>query len=663
MIDPLARHMPCVSSFRTALLAGAAILLVPAAASAQNANVLKPVTVVGASDEVSAGGVSVDAEEIESRNPEGIKDVFRNTPGVEVGGASELTNKVYVYGMEDSNLNKSVDGVRNSDNSWHHIGNSVIDPGLLKSVRVEPGVAPADAGPDALGGSIEYETKDARDIVEPGKMYGGFTRLSYDTNTHGFSETAVVAGQHSGVEVLGYIMNSSGNNHKDGNGNIQQGSAPEMLSATGKFAFNGTGGHRLEVKADYVEDVGVRPARPNFVTLNNALGTRENMIEYYNQSISISYVDEEPTDWINPEIELSYNKNQLTAYSVTAGPVTSDFGSDISSLAGKAANTFTNRFGTITTGLDFYHDEATGTRQGRIGAACEAGTSSERASNVGAFAQFRVPVTDEWRMSFGGRVDNQWFHGTDGADHFNYGFSGNANTEYDAFEWLTAYAGAGTTFGGIPLGEAAIYDFSAIWTSGGVSPSRSYNFKTGLNAEYEGFTGNLGLFYNDIEDDHDLSSYRRSTAFDLVTRGFTLGAGYRYQDAFVKGNWSHTIVRMDGVPPSSGSAAYFGQLQGDLFSLEAGYEFTDYGVRTGATSEMALRNDEVEELPLPGYVVVNLYTEYTPKQAEFLTLRLDAKNITDQPYVDRLTTGADNANANPYYEPGRSFLLSAKAKF
>ncbi|MRG70901.1 TonB-dependent receptor plug domain-containing protein [Alphaproteobacteria bacterium HT1-32] len=651
-------------TLRTALMIGAGALFAPTAVLAQSATVLKPVKVeTSAEEEVAPGGVKIDAETLDRRNPADIKDVFRNQPGVTVGGSTAVTQKVYVQGMEDTNLNVQVDGTRQVSATWHHLGTAVIDPGLLKAVRLEPGVAPADAGPSALGGSLQYETKDARDIVRDGEIFGGFAKLSYNTNTRGFTESGLVAAQHSGYEVLGYATNAGGNNYTAGNGNDQPGSAPELTSGMAKFAANGSGGHRVEVSASYLEDVGIRPARPNFASLNNGLGGRLNRTEFYQSSVAVSYRTEEPTDMFNPEVELSYNKNQITSFDVFAGGVTSDLGGDVTSYNGKVANTFTTDVAAVTTGIDFYNDEAVGTYEGKPGAANTPGTSSEEATNIGVFAQARVPVTDEFRLSLGGRVDNQWFTGTDKSELFNYGFSGNVNAEYDVQNWLTAYAGTGTTFGGIPLGESAIYNFSGIWTYGGLQPSRSYNFKTGLNAEYEGFKGSVGLFYNEIKDDQDLSNANRTVAYDLMTRGFTVNAGYDFDQAFVRGNWSHTIVRLDGVPPSSTTAAFYGQQIGDMFSLEGGYSWDNIGLTTGASSEFVLRNDDVAEAPMPGYVVFNLYSEWTPTFAEYVSLRFDAKNIFDQAYSDRATTGQDNTVTNPYLEPGRTFLVTAKAKF
>ena len=84
---------PAVS--RTALLLGIAVVtLAPNLAQAQSANQLKPVTVESEADAVSPGDVLIGPDAIDRRNPATIKDVFRNQPGVSVGGGTQADNKV-----------------------------------------------------------------------------------------------------------------------------------------------------------------------------------------------------------------------------------------------------------------------------------------------------------------------------------------------------------------------------------------------------------------------------------------------------------------------------------------------------------------------------------------------------------------------------------------
>lgn len=653
-----------IGAWRHAMMAGAALLVLPGLAVAQEVKVLEPITVEGEADGAAAepGGVTVTSEELERRNPTNLHDVLRGEPGVAVSGVMPLIQKVYVQGLEDSNLNVTVDGGKTPPPAWHHLGTATIDPGMLKSVRIETGVAPADDGPAALGGSISYETKDGRDFVTGDNLFGGFGKLQYNTNAKGFTESGTVAAKKDGVDGLVYLMNTGGSNYTDGHGDTVRGTAPEMRSAMAKLAFSGTGGHRVEFSGSYTEDVGVRPSRPNFGNVLSQNNQR-NMIEYYNHTIAASYKDETPSNMLDPELSLNFVKTQVTAYNVSLpGGAVSDLGSDIMSISGKAANTFAVQGGKVTAGFDFYHDEGTGTTYA-TGANGRPGRNREIVDNIGGFVQARMPVSDDFRVSVGGRGDNQWFEGIEGSKFSNFGLSGNANAEYDIAPWLMGYAGAGTTFGGIMMGETAIYNVTGIWNYAGLEPSRSRNYKAGFKVERDKLEASLNFFYNDINDRHSFIQVNRNTTNDVVTRGFSLSAKYHLDSGFVGSTFSRTIARIDGTVPQSNNSDGQSIQIGDMLTLEAEHRFDHLGIKIGTSNDFAFRNEDNSAHPLAGYAVFNVYGSWTPEQIQNLTLRIDGKNIFDQAYSNRTTTGYESANVDPFYDPGRTILLTAKIDF
>ena len=655
---------------RTTILAGVALSVIPSVAFAQSATaddsetVTKPVEVTAAAQSTSglAGGVSIDQEELDRKNPQTMKDVFSSDASVEVGGPTAIVQKIYVQGIENTKLNVQIDGARQVDSSFHHIGTAIIDPAMLKSVDVESGVAPADAGPHALGGSMSYETRDARDVLDANETFGGWGKLQYNSNTKGFAEWLTVAGQSGGFEALAYLKNSNQGNYKDGDGDEAIGTADGSESGLGKFAFTSNDGGRFEAFASHLEDEGVRPSRANFAVLAN--GAAPQWLSYRDTSVGVSYVDEMPSGQLAPELSLAYSRTVLNIPSLQGGPSFYHVKSDIQSINGKAANNFEIDNGVITAGIDFYRDKATGyhNRSPRNG------SYSETSTDIGAFSQARLSLTDQWRVSFGGRADQQWFDGLNGKDFSEFGLSGNANTEFDVTEQIMVYGGAGTTFGGLPLGESAIYEFSGNWNYEGFAPSRSYNAKIGSRLALDDWTLDGNLFYNLIDESHDLSSTTRNSTVDLDTRGVNLSAQYTYGPGFARLTYSHTNVKTDGGTPLSTEAAYQGVIMGDIFNFDAGHSFDEYGLRVGGSSEFALSDDSPEDSgneKLDSYFVANLYAEWVPAALnEAVTLRVDALNIFDRDYIDRATTGYDSTRiSEPFHEPGRTFLLSAKVDF
>lgn len=65
----------------------------------------------------------------------------------------------------------------------------------------------------------------------------------------------------------------------------------------------------------------------------------------------------------------------------------------------------------------------------------------------------------------------------------------------------------------------------------------------------------------------------------------------------------------------------------------------------------------------PAAASVNAYLEWTPPSKPDFTLRLEALNIFDENYTDRAAFGQDFDGVNPHYDPGRSFRLTATARF
>jgi hemoglobin/transferrin/lactoferrin receptor protein len=353
----------------SALLCGTAALALfaPGTATAADETVLAPISVTAT--EVAPGGFQIGEEELEQANPIDIKDVFQGEAGVKVGGGSDLGRKSYINGIEDSNLNVKIDGARQVGTTFHHMGTAIIDPSLLKSVRVETGVGPVDVGPGSLGGSIAYETKDARDILEPGETFGGMAKFHYESDTDLYSPNLTFAGQVDGYEVMVHGSYDNANNYHDGRDVEVSGSAPKMKSFLGKAAWTGRGGDRIEFNSSFLQDEGIRPNRVNFAALSN--GSQPIPHSYQRKAFGVTYKDEAPTTFINPEFVLSYNEIRLDIDDLALSG-NHDVNSKTSSFSGKLANTITTDLGiaetgSVTVGVDFYRDKGENSFSSRPG--------------------------------------------------------------------------------------------------------------------------------------------------------------------------------------------------------------------------------------------------------------------------------------------------------
>lgn len=630
----------------------------------QDQTVLAPISITAT--EVAPGGVQITEEELDRTNPVDIKDVFEKDPSVQVGGGSDVSRKIYVNGIENTNLNVKIDGARQVDSAFHHLGTAIIDPGMLKTVRVETGIGPVDVGPNALGGSIAFETKDARDILDSDELWGGFSRLQFNSNGPSHTEVGTIAAQYEGFEALAYSSFKGGKNYEDGDGQPTAGTKPDMDNMIGKFAFSGLEGSRIEFQASYLDDKTIRPNRANFGALAN--GAPPTFQEFRRTSFSASYKDEAPTEMINPEAVLSYNRSVLSIHDLAFGPNTRDLYSETTSVSGKLANTISTGLGvaetgSVTLGTDFYRDEGHGILSAPIVNVGQGTDNTETSYNLGLFAQSRLNMTQRLRLSLGVRYDQQWFEGIDGTDISGGGPGGSANVEYDVLSWLTGYAGTASTYGGIPLGESAIFNFANQWDYTGLSSSRSYSHKIGFKGVEGPFSGDVHVYLTDINGSHDRGSVTRNATRDLRSEGYNIAGQYQDDGLLLRASFSNNRLRSDGAVLTSGAASFHGLQTGKTAAFEVAKDWYDIGLSMGASAEYAFSDSTQAATPNDSYMVVNFFTQMQPVQYDFVTMRLDIRNLFDRTYVDRATSGVDNAQVIPFNEPGRSVLATVKIDF
>lgn len=650
---------------------GGAVILDPAAGNT-SAVTLDPILVAGSGGEGAAAGpgtVTIGTETLNRLDPQDLQDVFRSTPSVQVGSSLPVSQKVYVNGVEETNLAVTIDGSRQKNKLFHHNTTTLIDPDLLKAVRVNPGVAPADAGPGALGGSIAYETKDVADLLAPGDNFGGMASTEYNTNGGTLSNDLTLFGRNAGFEALGYFKLARGDEFEDGDGTQVVGSETDFVSGLGKLAYQHDTGYRVELSYENVEDDGDRPYRANFISTDSGrptAATRNYRIK--RENLVASFENATPEGLFNPYARLAFSTTHLD----TLETGNDNFGT-YESLNGMLANKSEMALGSLDVGVDFYSDTSEGNFP-------DYGSDwmnlTEESRNVGVFAQARLEPTDRFRLSFGGRGDHHRFEGLDGSESENSGLSGNVSGEYDLLPFLTASAGASHVFGGVELAEPFIVNPAWAYPGGGLEPSTANNVFAGLELRGDGLSPRLAgftvygkLFKTTIDDIRD-EEYRGGPDIysDLESVGFEIGASYEWMDGFVRVSYADIDTEINGNSGSS-EYQYIGTTIGQVLSAEAAYTLPNTGVTIGADAQVFFEEDSTNIYssspgePYPAYEVANAFVSYTPESHQFITVRATVKNIFDETYADRATYGQEYPGVDVLNEPGRSFLLSAKVRF
>lgn len=641
-------------------LQGNTVTLVPASAGVMTLN---PVRVADSllSDSLKGPGTSVgiSKERLDVVKPRSLKDVFSAESSVSVGGNNPINQKLYVRGVEETALAVRIDGARQNNKIFHHNATNLIDPALLKSVSASAGVAPADDGPGAVGGSANFETVDVADVLDADDNFGGFVDAGYDTNAKTFTTGVASYAKQDGFEVLGYVNRAAGDDYKDGNGDRVAFSEADLLSGLAKVAFEAETGDRFEFSAERVNDDSIRPYRANFGRLTAGRPVPDSRrYDLERTNLVFNYSNQRDSGLWNPNVVIAQGETELvTTERPLAAPNTKTIYNGITrSQSIVAENLFITGFAEITAGVDYYRDRAQFKEAG-------AATLEEKAKNTGAFVQFRQQIGDIWELSYGARHDSQKVTGTDDSRHSDSGTSANIFVEANVSPSLTLKAGYADVWGGIALAENFI--LNGAWDySAGLKPVRARNSVIGFEHNDGNFRFGANYYETHIADGREPSfGGGPGLVADFDTRGHEVFWVYYKGRDELSINYSNMTTKRDGAIASSFAGNYFTIPLGEQVALNATKGFDGLNLLVGATVEYAYENDNLSGVGAAqeSYTTVDIFAEHEP--VENLTLRLEVNNLTDEDYTDRASYGQEFATVETLLEPGRAFVLSARYEF
>ena len=607
-----------------------------------------------------ATSIYVADAEIERAAMGDLKDLFAGIASVSVGGGIPIAQKIFVNGIDMLNLAVQVDGVSQNNRTFHHVSANAFDPGLMKSVRVDPGVAPADAGPRALAGRVVMETIDAEDILEDGETFGGQSRLSYSSNGGTAQGSLTLAGRSGGFEILGYAKRATGDNYEDGDGNEVTGSNANLTAGLLKFAYEGDQGDRIELSLQQAEDNEIRNFQPNFGSSSRGFApyfTRR-------QIASLRYESGNDTGLWDPSATLGFSE-------INVDRPTDPFGDSTATSSNTYSLTLKNDFhlsesNTITAGFDYQ------VRESSVNATWVNGLTEEESKNLGIFAQARLEPTSRLSVSAGLRYDWQDFTGQDFAQTGSpfttspSGASGNLSLVYDVTDSLSLRAGYSNVFGGIDLEDNFL--FYQTWDYSALQSSRAKNIIVGADWQRGSWTLGGELFKTNIDNIRGVSG-NAIIGNDFESKGFNIAATYGWDSGFARFTMNSSDVSFNDAPAESFFLVDSGTPVGQVLALEVQQEIPTMNLLVGGSVEAALSNDnEVYETytqEQPGYGVLNLFAEYSPPSFGNVTIRAAVDNVFDKQYADRATYGTEYtaSTLTSFKEPGRNISVVATVKF
>ena len=150
-----------------AYFVGAALLAAPALHAPESQDDIETIKVWGTQINNSS---SMLKDDIELKQADHLSDLLRDQPGIDIGGSHSMNQSINIRGVSELDLNISIDGVNQSNNVFHHVGNLLVNPDILQAVELQVGNNSVVNG--GLGGGVAFETKDAQDLLKTGETFG-----------------------------------------------------------------------------------------------------------------------------------------------------------------------------------------------------------------------------------------------------------------------------------------------------------------------------------------------------------------------------------------------------------------------------------------------------------------------------------------------------------
>lgn len=608
------------------------------------------VTQVHAVEELQGIEVESHAERIEDEvitekdlknSPTDMKGLFEKAQSLSVGGGSATSQKLYLRGVEDINLNVQVDGARQGGYLFHHQGNLFLEPELVKSVEVRPGIARADDGFGVMGGSVLIKTKNAFDFAGADHRHGGLAKGTYYSNERYLRPTlGLFSAPTDSAGVLALGTYKDGHSYVNGKGETVRETADNQLS--GLLKLSGKGDQfSYDLGVERFEDEGIRAPRQNFGHSDSDVASRQ---ESRRDTFTFNGIYSLHPDYFNFESNLYHTHSKIRRERLNA----SDTRANATSVGGNLSNTIIHDQNKTKIGIDY------------ILSATNASQGEEKERNTGLFLQNHLKMIDNLVVDFGGRFDEHRFTTADDKSFSNREFTPNVRGEYCAFG-ACLFAGYSESFRGIRPGEAVLITDKIIYPSD-IRPETSISREIGAAYTKSRHQMKLVFFQNDIRDFiiHNRAQNTRDNNGILSSDGYETSYSYTNPTVMnVRLNYTQLRPTYQGTEVLNQNMG-MGIVLGDTWNLSLSRFWEKYRITYGASFKY-VEEVATSTIDKPSFQTYESWIEWEPAQVEGFKLSLHVSNLFNKNYVDHgtfISTGRE-----PLWAPGRDVRMTAAYTF
>lgn len=643
--------------------------------------------------EVKTSSVRLNKDAMAIKQPDHLSDLLRPIPGVDVGGAHSLNQRITIRSMGDRDLNIAIDGASQNSYMYHHMGNLQIHADILKAVDIQVGTNSVVHG--GLGGAVHFQTKDAKDLLQFGQKVGARLQTHYGDNANlGYSATGF--GQlNDRFDFLVYYNAVNRDNYSVGGDRIRNSQGQTIPGTDGevrglegdlddtlvKFGYQVSPEQRLEVSFETYQDEGDYSYRPD-------MGLATDLAIADNLGLPLVYPTEFTRDTLTLNYEISFSGNsriQATAYTSESELFRDESGlaavfGGASQVTGTAKNSGLNLLGNTILEGHSSHNFTYGAQYNAYETDFRNDVnqaSGETAKTAAIYIEDRIEWQNGFSLTPGVRYEQTDVTSTIISDTFDKLTTGLMleHRVNDALTWRAS---------GTQLFKAP--EISEVFLGAGLSQVANPDLEeeTGLNLEAgldgQGVLGSVPLtagftlFRTEIENYiYDYAPHPEFRSWndnigDLTIEGFELYFGLELGDF-------QSLLAFDSAESEVDAFAGYAQFdgtrldrqQGDTLSLELNYQLQEKGLQFHYD---VLNVDDVDAgLVLDGatldnskesYTVHNISMRWSPEKLKGLALTLGIDNLFDAFYASHSSrTGVSN---HPRfgelflldYEPGRN---------
>ena len=372
----------------------------------------------------------ISREAIESNPSRNARDLLDNVAGV-YANRSEAQNPgiaVNIRGLQDNDrIVTMIDGARQSFQRGGHgtTQRAYVDTAFVRAVDIEKSSTSGVGSLGSLGGSVNFRTIIADDLIRPGEKFGG--EINAATGTNGFkfdgsvSAAARISDSFSILAGISYKDIGPYDVGRNGNlTNLAATSTGNTLLFSGQNVVSGIVKAEAKLTDDMKLTLGWIRNKSKFSTggFNQLLGgvLQQSREEVLNDTLTAAFDWKPGTDLIDLKAKLYYNHIKNDDWGLVVDGQPRNF--KMATLGGSIENTsrFDTNLGRLSFnyGAEAFRDDANSTVRPYVVDGVDmapfwnGGTPGGKRDVVGGFASAKLEHDDWLTISGGLRYD--WYH-------------------------------------------------------------------------------------------------------------------------------------------------------------------------------------------------------------------------------------------------------------